>query len=184
MRLESVLARELARSGAVKKGRFVLSSGRVSSVYVDLRMVPSMPRLFRLALSLLYTRAYGILEASDAIAGVATGGIVWSTGLALLSGKPSGYVRPERKEHGASRRVELHVPRGSRVLLVDDVATTGASLAGAVEALRDEGYTVSHALVVVDRGEGAAERLAGMGVRLLSLLSLEDILGALEELGD
>ena len=184
MALERVLARELARSGVVRRGRFVLSSGRISNIYIDLRVLPSMPQLFRLALSMLYARAYHVIEESDAIVGVATGGIAWSTGLALLSGKPSGYVRPERKEHGASRRVEMRLQPGARILVVDDVATTGGSLAGAVEALRGEGFRVSHALVVVDRGEGAGERLAGMGVRLMSLLSLGDILGALEELGD
>ena len=151
----------------------MLSSGRRSDIYVDLRLVPGIPRLYRLALALLYAEAYRVLDTIDLIVGVATGGVPWASGLALLSGLPSGYVRKERKGHGTGRSVEA--PGPGRALLVDDVATTGGSLARAVEALRREGYEVGHALVLVDRGEGAREKLDGLGVELMSVLTLDMI---------
>ena len=175
------LARGLAEIGAVKRGRFVLSSGRESSVYVDLRIVPAHPALYRLALSLLHAEAYPFTSRGAGLLGVATGGVPWAAGLAVLSGAPMGYVRPERKGHGRGRLVEYGLPAGSRVVLVDDVATTGGSLLRAAEAVEREGYTVEAALVLVDRGEGARERLREAGVELRSVLGLAELMEALEE---
>ena len=81
------LAWGLARIGAVKRGRFILSSGRESSIYVDLRIVPAHPAVFRLALSLLHAEAYPFTSSGAGILGVATGGVPWATGLALLSAR-------------------------------------------------------------------------------------------------
>ncbi|MCE4628460.1 MAG: orotate phosphoribosyltransferase [Desulfurococcales archaeon] len=173
---EHYLAVELWRVGAVREGRFRLSSGRESNIYVDLRRLPSYPRVFRLALSLLHSATASILDDADVIVGVATGGIQWAIGLAILAGVPAGYVRLEGKGHGLDRRVEADVK--GRALVVDDVATTGGSLIRAIEALRREGYTVRYAAVLVDRGEGAYDALKGVGVELVSVLGLEDIMRA------
>ena len=173
MDYRALLAGELARHGAVKRGVFTLSSGRTSDIYIDLRSVPGKPHLYKLALSLLYAEAYPILDRIEAILGVATGGIPWAAGLSMLSGLPAGYVRKGRKHHGTGRSVEG--PGPCRALLVDDVATTGGSLASAVEALRGEGYSVEYAVVVVDREEGARERLSSLGVELRSVLTLSTI---------
>lgn len=173
---ELYLARELWRVGAVREGRFLLSSGKVSSIYVDLRRIPSHPRVFRLALSLLHSTTAGLLEDIDVVIGIATGGIQWAIGLALVSGMPAGYVRLKGKGHGLDRSVEAGVK--GRALLVDDVATTGGSMLRAVEALRSEGYTVQYAAVVVDRGEGAYDALKDAGVELVSVLRLDDIMRA------
>ena len=163
--------------GAVKLGEFTLASGARSSVYVDLREFPMHPREFREAVRRMASRAGELMGSTGAevIAGVATGGIPWAIGVALELGAPATYVRPEAKGHGTSRRVEARVA-GRRVLIVDDVATTGGSLAAAIEALRGAGASVKAALVVVDRLQGARERLAGLGVPLYSLATLRDIL--------
>ncbi len=169
------LAELLSMRGAVLRGEFLLASGRKSNVYVDARLLLGDPGVFREALSLLAEAAPG---GEYSVLGVATAGIPWATGLSLRLGKPLGYVRVERKGHGRDRLVEGSPPRGP-VVLVDDVATTGGSLAAAVEAARSEGYEPLAALVLVDRGEGARERLSKLGVELRSVASLGEILDAL-----
>lgn len=176
-----VLARVLVSSGALRIGEFVLSSGARSRVYVDLRSVPARPEGFRLVASMLAGAAASVAGDFDSVVGVATGGVPWASVVAFILGKPMGYVRPERKGHGTGRRVEGAC--SGRVLLVDDVATTGGSLASAAEAVRAEGGEPRYALVVVDREMGAAERLASMGVTLLRLATLREVLEAAVEEG-
>ncbi len=166
------LARELLEAGALAFGEFVLSSGLRSRVYVDLRRLLSRPgAVRRLAVEL----AGAVLAlGADSVAGVATAGIPWATLAAYVLGLPAAYVRAERKRHGTSRLVEGSV--AGRVVVVDDVATTGSSLAAAVEALRGEGASVAAALVVVDRCQGAYARLRSLGVELYALYTLPDLL--------
>lgn len=180
MDAEKVLARLLVKTGALQLGEFTLTSGLQSPIYIDLRRLPSYPDVFRTVLVLLYTTS---LEADhDVVVGVATAGIVWATGLALYSGKPMAYVRSGRKQHGLGRQVEGLVEE-KRVLVVDDVATTGGSLAAAVEALRSAGAQPRYALVIVDREQGARERLQAMDVELLRVATLRGILRAAVEEG-
>jgi orotate phosphoribosyltransferase len=181
---ERELARLVVDVGAVRLGEFKLSSEARSSVYVDLRVMPMHPREFRRALEILAEVAREAMRESEAevIAGVATGGIVWAIGLALALEAPATYVRLQAKGHGTSRRVEADVS-GRGVLVVDDVATTGSSIAGAVEALREAGARVGAALVVVDRLQGARERLESMGVRLYAGTTLREVLLELEARG-
>ncbi|GAB6147994.1 orotate phosphoribosyltransferase [Stetteria hydrogenophila] len=166
----------LVESGAFMVGEFRLASGRVSRYYVDVRRVWGDPlgaaRLVNLALALVRVAGLGF----DVVAGVATGGIPFASMLALELEAPLAYVRVERKDHGLGRMVEGASVEGSTVLVVDDVATTGGSIGRAVEAVRAQGGVVRDALVVVDRGEGARERLEGLNVRLWSLTTLRDIL--------
>lgn len=169
----------LIRIGSVRLGRFRLSSGRESYVYVDLRIVPFHPDVFKAILERMAPLVERIR--ADAVAGVATGGIPWSTGLGLLLSMPSTYVRAREKGYGTSRKVEAPV-EGKRVVVVDDVATTGSSIAGAVETLRSEGATVEDAVVVVERGIEAREMLGAMGVRLHSVTSLRAVVGRLAAL--
>ena len=172
------LAKILVETGSLKLGRFKLSSGGYSSVYIDLRTVPFYPKSFREVLEMAADIVRGIKI--DALAGVATGGIPWSTGLGLLLETPSTYVRPKEKGHGTSRRVEANVD-GLRVLVVDDVATTGSSILGAVDALRASGAIVEEAMVIVDRG--ASRRLREEGVTLYSVATLKEVLEALRGMG-
>jgi len=174
------IARNLLLIGAVKKGKFRLSSGKESDIYIDLRIVPSHPNIFRWIVEHLFLEFYGLLKKKSALIGVATGGIPWATALAYRAGLPAGYVRPRRKEYGLTRRVELDERVNGSVILIDDVTTTGKSLAEAADVLRDEGIVVDTALVIVDRNEGARDLLREKGVRLHSLLSISDIRRLLE----
>jgi len=176
----ATLAKILLETKALQFGEFVLSSGAKSTIYIDLRIVISKPKYFRLILALLASKLAPFYNEIDGVAGVATAGIPWATGLALYLGLPLAYVRPEPKKHGMGKQVEGCV-EGLRLVVVDDVATTGNSLAKSIEALRLAGGQPRYAIVVVDRMQGARERLARLGVQLLSIAKLPEILDYLEE---
>lgn len=177
------VAEILVEVGAFKVGEFRLSSGGVSRYYVDVRRVWGDPARAERLISLA-TAAVGILGLEfDVIAGVATGGIPLASLLAGRLGVPLAYVRAERKDHGLGRAVEGARVDGARVLIVDDVATTGGSIERAAATVRSSGGVVSDALVVVDRGEGARERLSSIGVRLWSLTTLKRVAEYYESVG-
>lgn len=176
----ATLAKILLETKALRFGEFVLSSGAKSSIYIDMRIIISKPKYFRLILALLASRLAPLYGEIDGIVGVATAGIPWATGLALHLGLPLAYVRPEPKKHGMGKQVEGSI-EGLRLVVVDDVATTGSSLAKSINALRSAGGQPRYAIVIVDRMQGAQERLAQLGVQLLSIAKLPEILDYLEE---
>jgi orotate phosphoribosyltransferase len=94
----------------------------------------------------------------------------------VATGSPSVIVRKQAKDYGTGNRVEGAFEPGTRVVVLEDVATTGRSALDAVEALREAGATVERVLVVVDREEGARERLAEAGVELEALVTAADLL--------
>lgn len=174
------LAEALFRIGALRFGRFTLASGRSSSYYVDLRVVPSDPDAYQLAVAAYLSVVKELGEGSfDIVAGVATAGVTVSSPLAYLLKKPMVYVRKEEKGHGLGKQVEGMVRPGSRALVVDDLATTGGSIISAVEALRDSGCVVNDALVLVDRLEGGRTNLAKVSVKLNSFADIRDLVETL-----
>ncbi|MDE1857469.1 MAG: orotate phosphoribosyltransferase [Thaumarchaeota archaeon] len=176
------LAEALFRIGALRFGKFTLASGKSSSYYVDLRVVPSDPEAYQLAVTAYLTVLKGLGEGSfDVVAGVATAGVTISSPLAYILRKPMVYVRKEEKGHGLGKQVEGMVRPGWRALVVDDLATTGGSIISAVEALRRAGCTVNDALVLVDRLEGGKANLAKLGVKLSSFADVKDLVVTLHQ---
>ena len=162
--------------GAVKTGEFRLTSGKISNIYIDLRKLPSYPEAFRKVVKLLVEKAgqYSF----DYVCGIAIGGLPLATAIAYEMSKPLIYARREKKTHGTMKQLEGDYARGSRILIIDDVATTGGTLVDIVNLVKSEGLEVTGALIVVDRGEGAREALRNIGVVLDSLTTLENILKA------
>lgn len=174
------LAEALFRIGALRFGKFTLASGKSSSYYLDLRVVPSDPEAYGLAIA-----AYGAVvndlgeKNFDAVAGVATAGVTISSPLAYLLKKPMLYVRSEEKVHGLGKRVEGAVQPGWRTVVIDDLVTTGGSVVSAVEALRKSGCVVKDAIVLVDRLEGGKASLAAAGVKLTSFTDVGELVETL-----
>jgi orotate phosphoribosyltransferase len=168
----SWLSVELYKLGMIKIGEFTLSSGLKSPFYIDLRRLYNYPTLARRIAQELLGKISEDLY--DVIVGVETAGIPLATYMSCLSNKPLAYVRKERKGHGTKSAVEGDV-RGKRVLVVDDVATTGSSLHRAILNIKEAGGIPVLAAVVVDREQGARELLKIHGVELVSLITATEM---------
>ena len=167
----------LKESSAIKFGDFKLSSGRESAYYIDLRLVPSFPHQFRKMIKNLQeaiSEKIG-LDNFDCLATVPTSGLVIAACLAAETVKPLAYIRQKPKEYGTGSLIEGRLPEGSRVLLVDDVGTTGQSMIKAVRALKHAKMRVEDAYVIINRLEGAAELLSSEGVRLHEITDVVEI---------
>ncbi|HXQ94724.1 MAG TPA: orotate phosphoribosyltransferase [Thermoplasmata archaeon] len=168
------LVADLLDSGAVRFGTFTLTSGQTSDVYVDVKRATTDPeRLARIAEQL--ARHVGDAER---FAGMELGAVPLVVALALVARRPYAIVRKAARTHGTGRRVEGDVPAGAKVLVVEDVTTTGGSVVETVGLLRDAGATVERVVCVVDREQGARERLAAIGVRLEPLVTLAELRGS------
>ena len=183
--MKAELCRILNKIGALEFGVFKLTTGRTSPYYIDLRIVPSFPDAFRIVCNLYMKliRSEIGTESFDRIAGIPTAGIPFASFLAYKLRKPFLYTRPLKRLHGRERRVEGILMPGDRVLLIDDLVTTGRSLRRASEAIRAEGGVVSDAVVLLDREESGKERLTACEVTLHSLLSAGDAADGLCQMG-
>jgi len=173
----------LHQNGIIKFGDFTLSSGKKSSYYVDLRLVPSYPHQYRRMIKYLQnliSEQIGF-DNFDAIASVPTGGLVIASSLAFEIVKPLVYVRSEVKAHGTGKLVEGIVKNGMKILVVDDVATTGGSVINGIKALKEAGASTSDVYVIVNRLEGADGALKKEGITLHHLLDILEIAKILHE---
>ena len=173
----------LHQKGIIKFGDFTLASGKHSSYYVDLRLVPSYPIEFRKMVKYLENQIgedVG-LDNFDSIVSVPTGGLVIASALAIETVKPLIYVRSKPKDYGTSKSVEGKIHDNMKVVMIDDVATTGGSVVNAVKSLKEVNISVKDAYVIVNRMEGADEALLALGVKMHSILNILQITEALFE---
>ncbi len=169
----------LLKQKALKKGEFVLSSGKKSNYYLDGRIITLTPEGAFLIASIILDWLKG--KDIQAVGGPTLGADPIIGAVAALSHiqkipVKTFIVRKEAKQHGTQRQIEgPPLKKNDRVLLVDDVATTGKSLIETKRALDKIGVIVVKSMVIVDRNEGAKENLAKEGVELESIFSLTDI---------
>jgi orotate phosphoribosyltransferase len=179
------MAKILHNIDALKFGVFKLTSGKASPYYVDLRVVPSFPDAFRQICD--FYGEYIInqigLKNFDRVAGVPLAGIPFASQIAYNLRKPFLYVRKGIRRHGRQRRVEGILVSGDRVLLVDDLVTTGLNLKKAAEAIKAEGGVVKEAVAFLDREEGGKEKLEKSGIKIHTLLQMSEVANTLYEIG-
>lgn len=173
----------LHQKGIIKFGDFTLASGKKSSYYVDLRLVPSYPHQFRTMIKYLQNNiAESVgLNSFDSLVSVPTGGLVIASALAIETVKPLIYVRSKPKDYGTSKSVEGQIHEGMKVVMIDDVATTGGSVVNAIKSLKEANITIEDAYVIVNRMEGADEALKELGVKLHSITNIIQITQVLHE---
>lgn len=173
----------LHQNGALKFGDYTLSSGKNSSYYVDLRLVSSFPHQFRKMvkkLQDLISEEIGF-DNFDCLASVPTGGLVIASALAMETVKPLIYVRTKPKEHGTTKSIEGVIRKGMKVLMIDDVATTGHSVIDSIKQLRDAGIVVNDVCVILNRLEGAEKALKLEGIKMHQLTDIMQITKSLHE---
>ncbi len=182
--IQTLIALLAARSA--KRGDFVLASGRRSSLYVDCRLTTMSPEgqllIGRAALAALRGSGWQF----DAVGGLTLGAdpiayaIAHSSALAAERGDGAMIraftVRKEAKQHGTGKLIEGPFSSGDRVVVVEDVITTGGSALKAVEALRAAGGTIVGVLALVDREEGGREAIEAAGLAVLSLVPASALL--------
>ena len=179
----SELAKALIETGSFHweaTPRFTLASGRQSEYYINCKGLLSYPEYRRIIAELIA----GHLDAWDlvGIGGMEIGAIPIATSVSdymySLKGRDlrTFVVRKKPKDHGMKHAVEGSFKAGDRVLVVDDVLTTGQATLDAIAQARSAGLDVKHALVIVDRQEDhGRERVEAMGVLVTSLLTLQDL---------
>jgi len=179
------MANILFKIDAVKFGVFKLSTGKASPYYVDLRVVPSFPDAFHEICDFYaqFIKSEIGAKSFDRIAGIPLTGIIFASQVAYNLEKPFIYVRRGVRLSGRERRVEGLLVSGDRVLLIDDLVTTGLTLKKAAEAVRDEGGVVTEAVVFLDREEGKGRQLEKSGIKLHPMLKISEIANTLYELG-
>ncbi len=170
--IEMVLKESLIKCGAFIKGEFILSSGKKSKFYIDIKQASTNPKILK-------EIAQGMakhLKGEDKIAGMELGAVPLAVALSLETNLPYLIIRKAPREHGTGKLLEGDLKVDELILLVEDVTTTGSSLIRAVDIIRQEGGKVERALVAVDREEGAYESLKERGVELVPLVRVSEMM--------
>ena len=165
------LALSIARVSTLE-GDFLLRSGRRSTQYFDKYRFESDPTLLRAIAEQL---ADLIPTGIDAFAGLELGGVPLATALSLHTGVPTLFIRKQAKGYGTCQLAEGGQVVGRRVLVVEDVVTSGGQVVESCAALRALGAEVAHALCVIDRQAGGRDALSAIGVELHPLFVATDL---------
>ncbi|MEN6301050.1 MAG: orotidine-5'-phosphate decarboxylase [Anaerolineaceae bacterium] len=168
------LANALLDTGCVKFGQFTLKSGLISPIYIDLRQLVSYPQVL-----VKVAEAYlPVLKSLtfERLAALPYAGLPIATAISLQGGWPVIYPRKEVKEYGTRAEIEGIYRPGERVVVIDDLATTGSSKFEAIEKLTNAGLWVSDVVVLIDRQSGAKEALAEKGFYMHAIFTLSQLL--------
>jgi orotate phosphoribosyltransferase len=153
-------------------GQFTLRSGRTATEYFDKYRFEAQPVLLdRLAAAMVPLVPTG----TEVLAGLEMGGIAIVTALGRHTGLPCAFVRKQAKEYGTARLAEGADVVGRRVVVVEDVVTSGGQISISTRQLRDLGARIDHAVCVIDRQEGGVAALAADGIELRALLTRTDL---------
>lgn len=185
--LQELFAEKLLGIRAVKLQPglpFTWASGWKSPIYCDNRKVNSYPPVRSLIKSGLVSAILRHFSAAEAIVGVATGAITQGVLVADALALPFAYVRPKPKDHGMGNQIEGDIAKGTKVVVVEDLVSTGGSSLKAVEALRAAGIEVIGMVASYTYGFPVAEEaFAKAGVRLVTLTDYDHTIARAVEIG-
>ena len=175
------LADQLLSAGCIKFGSFTLKSGLQSPIYIDLRRIISYPKLLA-DIAQAYLPILSTLQFSR-IAGLPYAAIPIATAISLTSNYPMIYPRKEAKVYGTKAEIEGEYHAGEKVVVVDDLATTGGSKFEAIEKLTGAELIVKDVVVLIDRQSGAKESLSQAGYSMHAVLTISQLLEYWEQNG-
>ncbi len=172
--------RELIRELSFTKGQFKLASGRESNYFFDLKPTMLHPEGINLLADAILEKIEGF--EADYIGGLAMGAVPIVVAVVMKSQSSDRplrgfWVRKVMKDHGIVKAVDGDLADQAKVVIVDDVTTTGGSVMKAIEEVKKKHCDIKAVITVVDRLEGAKENLAKQGIELISLFTTEDFLG-------
>lgn len=170
----SPLARSIAEV-ALLRGTFTLRSGRTSSYYLDKYLFSTRPEVLNQLGALFAQRIQGMNPSPVRLAGAELGGIPLVTVASLHTGLPCIFVRNKKKDYGTAKQLEGVLNQGDRVVIVEDVATTGGQALEAAGVLKDAGAEVLTIIATIDRQEGARENVEKAGIRFEALFTKKDL---------
>ena len=180
-RMDTLL--ELLRTHAFRRGEVKLSSGKTSDFFVDCKQAVLRTEGHLLVGAALSEAVERVPPPVDAVAGVVLGGCSLASSVAMHTalhgrGLDAIYVRKAEKEHGTRRRLEgsASLAPGSRLVIVEDVVTTGGSTLRAVAAIREESFDVAGVIAIVDRLEGGRQAIEAAGLHFQALYTRHDFM--------
>ena len=157
---------------AYLEGDFLLRSGKRSKYYIDKYRFETQPKILA-ELGRRFAEYVG--DGTTLIAGAELGGVALAAATSMACDRPFIIVRNAKKDYGTSNLFEGVLKEGDRVLIVEDVATTGGQVLEAAKAITDSGAHVEKIVAVLDRQQGARENLEGAGVPFDALFTSEDL---------
>ena len=178
---KQTIMKGLIKTECFRVGEFTLKSGKKSPFYIDLRRVSS-----NAALLAQVAKGYAELirdKEYDRIAGIPVAALPLATAVSLETGIPLIYPRMTMKAHGTGNRIEGVYKKGEKVLLLDDLITTGKSKVEAIEILREAGLVVTELAVLLERGVQGRKDMDAAGIALHSYAHVSELLKPCHELG-
>jgi uridine monophosphate synthetase len=169
-----LLYEKLLYRGCIKFGEFTLKSGIKSPIYIDLRGIISFPDLLQ-DVARAYLHVLHLLT-FDRIAGLPYAAIPIATAISLQGNYPLIYPRKEAKAYGTKADIEGAYQAGEKIVVIDDLATTGGTKFEAIEKLTSAGLIVRDVVVLIDRESGAKEALEAAGIHLHAVFTLSTLL--------
>ena len=157
---------------ALLHGNFTLRSGRTSRYYLDKYLFETQPDILA---ALAERFAHHVDDRIDRLAGDELGGIPLVTATSMRTGKPAVLIRNQKKDYGTAKLLEGTLNEGDRVLIIEDIATSGGQVLEAAQTVTGAGAHVEKIVAVIDRQEGARPRIEGAGFAFDSLFTKTDL---------
>jgi orotate phosphoribosyltransferase len=167
------LVEQLKTCGALQYGHFVLTSGAVSDYYVDIKKASTNPNVLVTIASFMKPYAEGKY---DIIAGMELGAVPLIVALSLETNIPFVIVRKQKRDHGTGKQIEGVSVADKKVLIVEDVTTSGGSVIDTIKILQQNNAKIDSVITVVDRESGAREKIEQLKLRFIPLVTVKDIL--------
>jgi orotate phosphoribosyltransferase len=162
----------LKKCGAIKFGNFLLTSGATSEYYIDIKKASTQPIILKKIVKEIakYSKNY------DLIAGMELGAVPLIVALSLETKIPYVIIRKNKRDHGTSKQIEGDTVEKKRVLILEDVTTSGGSVIETINILKEKNAILDKIIVIVDRENGAKEKIKSLKLELIPLLSVGEII--------